>query len=66
MLYTPGITKNLLSVGTLADLHKTLVFRSNGCFVFDNTTLRVELFAPRKNEKGLYKLSGVHTSRRQK
>lgn len=60
ILYTPGITKNLLSVGTLADQHKTLVFRSNGCFVIDNTTLKVELFAPR--EKGLYKLSGVHTS----
>ena len=60
ILYTPGITKNLLSVGTLADQHKTLVFKSNGCFVFDNTTLEVELFAPR--ERGLYKLSGIHTS----
>jgi hypothetical protein len=62
ILYTPGITKNLLSVGTLADQHKTLVFRSNGCFVIDNTTFKVELFAPRENNKGLYKLPGVHAS----
>ena len=61
MLYTPGITKNLLSVGTLADQHKTLVFRSNGCFVIDNSTFKVELFAPRENKRGLYKLSGVST-----
>ena len=60
ILYTPGITKNLLSVGTLADQHKTLVFRSNGCYVVDNTTLELELFAPR--ERGLYKLPGIHTS----
>jgi hypothetical protein len=61
VLYTPGITKNLLSVGTLADQHKTLVFKSNGCFVIDNATLRVEIFAPRETSKGLYRLSGAHT-----
>ena len=61
MLYTPGITKNLISVGTLTDLHKTLVFRSNGCFIIDNATLRVETFAPRENGKGLYKLTGCTT-----
>ena len=61
VLYTPGITKNLLSVGNLADQHKTLVFRSNGCFVIDNVTLRVEIFAPRETSKGLYRLSGAQT-----
>lgn len=62
VLYTPGITKNLLSVGTLADQHKTLVFRSNGCFVLDNTTLKVEIFAPRETSKGLYRLLGTQKS----
>ena len=62
VLYTPGITKNLLSVGTLADQHKTLVFRSDGCFVINNSTLKVELFAPRENKRGLYKLPGVSIS----
>lgn len=61
VLYTPGITKNLLSVGTLADQHKTLVFRSHGCFVIDNSTLQVENFAPRETNKGLYSLSGART-----
>ena len=59
VLYTPGITKNLISVGTLTDQHKTLVFRSNGCFIIDNSTLTVEAFAPRENGKGLYRLSGA-------
>lgn len=62
VLYTPGITKNLISVGTLADQHKTLFFRSHGCFVIDNATLRVEVFAPRENRKGLYKLSDAQAS----
>ena len=62
VLYTPGITKNLLSVGTLADHGKTLVFKSNGCFVIDNATLQVEIFAPRETPKGLYRLSGMHNS----
>lgn len=62
VLYTPGITKNLLSVGTLTDQHKTLVFRSNGCFVIDNATLRVENFVARENNKGLYRLSGAQTN----
>lgn len=39
VLYAPGITKNLLSVGALADQHKTLVFKSTGCFVFNNSNL---------------------------
>lgn len=47
ILYTPGITKNLLSVGALTDHHKTLVFRSNGCYIIDNATLTIEIFAPR-------------------
>ena len=62
MLYTPGITKNLISVGTLADQQKTLVFRSHGCFVIDDATSRIEMFAPRENRKGLYRLSGVQAS----
>ena len=64
VLYTPGITKNLLSVGTLTDHNKTLIFRSNGCFVFDNTTSKVEIFAPRESPKGLYKISGTQRSSR--
>jgi hypothetical protein len=48
VLYTPGITKNLISVGTLADQQKTLIFKSHGCFVIDDATLRVETFAPRE------------------
>ena len=32
-LYTPRITKNLLSVGSLSDQNKTIVFKSEGCFV---------------------------------
>jgi transposase InsO family protein len=59
ILYTPGITKNLLSVGSLTDQHKTLVFRSNGCFVINNHTHKVEVFAPRENGKGLYRLTGT-------
>ena len=62
MLYTPGITKNLISVGTLADQHKTLVFRSHGCFILDNASSKVEFFAPRENGHGLYRLSGSSVS----
>ena len=62
VLYTPGITKNLISVGTLADQHKTLIFRSHGCFIIDNATSQVELFAPRENGHGLYRLPGSRIS----
>ena len=64
MLYTPSITKNLLSVGTLADHNKTLIFRKNGCFVLDNDTLQIEIFALRETTKGLYRLSGAQTTSR--
>lgn len=56
VLYTPGITKNLLSVGSLTDQQKTIVFRLRGCFVIDNATLSIEAFAYRENQRGLYRL----------
>lgn len=56
VLYMLGITKNLLSVGSLTDQQKTLVFNSTGCFVIDKITSRIEAFAHRENGKGLYKL----------
>lgn len=59
VLYTPGITKNLLSVGSLTDQNKTLIFRSEGCFVINNFSLAIEAFAPREATKGLYRLKGV-------
>ena len=59
VLYTPGITKNLLSVGSLTDQQKTLVFKSQGCFVIDDATQSVEAFAIRENRKGLYKLQAA-------
>lgn len=61
VLYTPGITKNLLSVGCLTDQNKTLVFNSEGCYVVDNVTVKLEAFASRENSKGLYILQGDPT-----
>ena len=58
VLYTPGITRNLLSVGSLTDQHKTLIFKHTGCFVLDNATSRIEAFAQRENGRGLYRLQG--------
>ena len=59
VLYTPGITKNLLSVGALTDQSKTLVFKSDGCFIFDNSTLKLEAVASREHRHGLYRLSSL-------
>ena len=56
VLYTSGITKNLLSVGSLVDQRKTLVFQSRKCFVVDDATLHVEVVAVREHNRGLYKL----------
>lgn len=61
VLYTPRITKNLLSVGSLTDQQKTLVFKCQGCFVIDDVTLRVEAFAIRENHEGLYRLQADST-----
>lgn len=61
VLYTPGITKNLLSVGSLTDQHKTLVFNARGCFVINDLTSQVEAFAHRENGRGLYKLQTSHS-----
>lgn len=63
VLYTPGITKNLLSVGSLTDHGKTLIFRSEGCFILNNHSLEIEAFAPREATKGLYRLQGVSPAR---
>ena len=62
VLYTPDITKNCVSVGSLFDQNKTLIFKSEGCFIVDNTTLDVVAFAPRKNRRGMYKLGGNLTT----
>ena len=59
VLYTPGITKNLLSVGSLTDQDKTLIFISEDCFILNNLSLAIEAFAPREATKGLYRLRGV-------
>ena len=56
VLYTPGITKNLLSVGSLTDQQKTIVFKATGCFVIDDATSQIEILAHRENGKGLYRL----------
>ena len=61
VLYTPGITKNLLSVGSLTDQRKTLVFKSQGCFVIDDASQRIEVVAIRENNRGLYKLQANST-----
>lgn len=61
VLYTLGITKNLMNVGCLSDQGKTLVFKVDGCFVVDNITLKIESFASRENRRGLYKLQGDPT-----
>jgi hypothetical protein len=61
VLYMPGITKNLLSVGSLTDQRKTLVFKSQGCFVIDDASQRVEAVAIRENNRSLYKLQANST-----
>jgi hypothetical protein len=56
VLYTPGITKNLLSVGSLTNQRRTLVFKAQNCFVIDDATLSIEAVAVREHNRGLYKL----------
>ena len=43
----------------MTDQNKTLIFRSEGCFVINNFSLAIEAFAPREATKGLYRLKGV-------
>ena len=61
VLYSLGITKNLLSVGSLTDQRKTLIFRHQGCFILDDTTQKIEAFAIREKDKGLYRLQAVQS-----
>ena len=56
VLYTPGITKNRLSVGSLTDQNKTLVFKSRHCFIVDNATQGIDAIATREKSRGLYRL----------
>ena len=56
VLYTPGITKNLLSVVSLTDQNKTLVFKSQQCFIVDNVTQSNDAIATREKSQGLYRL----------
>lgn len=59
VLYTPGITKNLLSVGSLADHRKTIVFKSQKCFIIDDATQSIDAIATRERSHGLYKLQAT-------
>lgn len=43
-LYTLGITKKVLSIGFLSHQNKTLIFKSQGCFIVNNTILDVVAF----------------------
>ena len=56
VLYMPSITKNLLSVGSLTDQNKTLVFKSQQCFIVDNVTQSIYAIATREKSRGLYRL----------
>ena len=57
VLYSPGITKNLISVGFLADRGFILEFQKNECLI-KNLDGILMASALRNVENGLYKLQG--------
>ena len=56
--YSPGITKNLISVGFLADKGFSLEFMKNKCIIKNSGGYFVGL-AHKNHTNGLYKLQGV-------
>jgi hypothetical protein len=57
ILYSPGITKNLLSVGFLAEKGFSLEFKSHACYIRDSIG-KVIAVAERNPRNGLYQLHG--------
>jgi hypothetical protein len=58
ILYVPGLTKNLLSVGKLTDTGHLVVFTPQSCFVLDKTEpKKVVLFGERDPKSRLYRIS---------
>lgn len=43
VLYVPSVTRNLLSVGKLADQGHTILFDSKHCYVFDSTNVPLQV-----------------------
>ena len=57
VLYSSGITKNLISIGFLADRGFSLEFQKNKCIIKNSEGCYVGL-ASRNNVNGLYELQG--------
>jgi hypothetical protein len=57
VLYSPGITKNLLSVGFLTEKGFILEFKTYECYI-RNLTGRTVAIAQRNSRNGLYQLCG--------
>ena len=57
VLYSPGITKNLISVGFLTDKEFTLEFQKSLCLI-KNLDGSLIASAIRNSTNGLYKLQG--------
>jgi transposase InsO family protein len=63
ILYVPGIKKNLLSVGAIADSGAVLIFSSDKCHILDEQTHQTLATASRSHASDLYRLDpGQHSS----
>jgi hypothetical protein len=58
VLYMPGVKKNLLSIGQLADQGHIVLFNAKQCYVLDKDTRRSFLTASRDPRNRLYRVHG--------
>jgi hypothetical protein len=58
ILYVPGITKNLLSVGKFADIGMITLFGSRNCWIFNKQNpYKILLTGTRESSNSLYRLT---------
>ena len=62
ILYVPGIKKNLLSIGTIANSGAILNFSSNKCYILDEQTHQILAIASRIHASDLYHLDPGQSS----
>jgi hypothetical protein len=62
VLYIPGLRKNLLSVGSIADLGNKIIFDSTGCKIISKKSGQLIAQAKRDATNGLYRMDFAESS----
>lgn len=59
VMYIPQLTENLLSVSKMCERGLVVVFRKDGCFIYDECTINGKYIMSAELNKGVYRMKGT-------